>query len=623
MSGRKYTGFDEKKIAELQEAFDTWDSVHKDRKLDPNELAKAMEHLGNFNQKQLKEIMEKSDLDGNGTIDFDEFLIACWDKKSCLRDMAEQESELIRLKGIGSVMHSFSQEEMTAFAEHMNYVLGDDKDLAYLFPIKTTGLDLCFKIADGCLLSKFINLAVPDTIDFRAVNKPKRRNGYKLSVFQMNENNSLMINAAKSIGVNTTTIGAGDLREGMGKPHLVLGIIWQLVKIQLLNQINLKNHPELIRLLGENETIEQLLALPAEQLLLRWFNFHLKEAGHRRRVRNFGKDVADGECYTVLLNHLNPKACTLDALDEKDELKRADMVVRNAEALGAKVFIAPRDIVDENQRLNLAFTASIFNHCPGLIPITDEEEKELHGMMDDDVGDTREERAFRMWINTLGIDDLYINNLFEGCRDGLVLLKVIDTIEPGLVSWGKVEKDPKNKFKKVSNNNYAVVLSKYLKLSLVATQGADIVEGRKKLVLGLVWQLMRYHSIKFLNQLSKDKGKDISDKDILVFCNKMARESAKTRMKLRSFGDKSRLKDGKYFIFVLGGAFPNLIDWDLMTEGESLDDALLNARYALSVARKENCTIFLLPEDIVEANPRMCMTFGAAIMTEHAKRTAK
>jgi len=622
MSGRTYTGFDDGKIAELKEAFDSWDSIEKDNKLDPNELAKAMEKLGNFNLNQLKDIMERSDLDGNGTIDFDEFLVACWEKRSCLRDMAERESELIRLKGIGSVMHSFSQEEMSAFAEHMNYVLGDDKDLAYLFPIRTTGLDLCFKIADGCMLSKFINLAVPDTIDYRVVNKPKKRNGYKMSVFQMNENNSLMINAAKSIGVNTINIGAGDLREGMGKPHLVLGMIWQLVKIQLLNQINLKNHPELIRLLNEDETLEQLLALPAEQLLLRWFNFHLREAGHKRRVKNFGKDVADGQCYTVLLNHLNPKKCTLDPLDEKDNLKRADMVVRNAEALGAKVFIAPKDIVDRNERLNLAFTASIFNHCPGLIPITDEEEKELTGMMEDDVGDTREERAFRMWINTLGIDKLYINNLFEDCKDGLVLLKVIDKIEPGLVCWSKVEKKPKNKFKKVSNCNYAVVLSKYLKLSLVTTGGADIVAGRKKLVLGLVWQLMRYHSIKFLSQLSKDKGKQISDKDILSFCNKMAKNSEKTKMRLRSFGDKSKLKNGKYFIYVLGGVFLNVVDWDLMTDGDNLDDALLNARYALSVARKEGCTIFLLPEDIVEANPRMCMTFGAAIMTQHAKRTS-
>jgi len=612
--------FNDTKMAELQEAFDIWVSVDKDKRLDTRELAKALEHLGSFSQANLADIMEKSDLDGEGTIDFDEFLVACWENRKCLRDFDERQSEIVKVKGLAqSILHTFSQEEMSAFAEHMNYVLGDDKDLAYLMPIKSEGLDLCFKISDGCLLAKFINVAVRDTIDPRVVNWPKKRNKYKLNLFKTNENNNLVINAAKSIGVNAVNIGAGDLREGMGKPHLVLGILWQLVKIQLLNQINLKEHPELIRLLAEDETLEELLALPAEKLLLRWFNFHLAEAGFKRRVKNFGKDICDSECYTILLNKLNSKKCSKEPLEEKEPLKRAAMVVRNAERLGAKVFIKPHDIVSKNERLNLAFTASVFNHCSGLNPITEDEEKALIGMMEDDVGDSREERAFRMWINTLGIEDMYVNNIFEDCKDGLVLLKVIDKIQPGLVCWDKVEMKPRNKFKKVSNNNYAVVLSKYLKCSLVTTGGVDITAGNKKLVLGLVWQLMRCHSIKLLSALKSGSGKEISDKDILRFCNKMARASGMGTTKLRSFGDKKHLKNGQFFIFVLGGVFPKGIDWDLMTKGDNEEDAILNARYALSIARKLGCTIFLLPEDIIEANPRMCLTFGAAIMTEHAK----
>jgi len=621
MSARQRHQFSEKKIGELQEAFDIWDSVDQDKRLDSRELAKALEAIGSYGQRNLDDIIQKADLDGDGTLDFDEFLAACWDNKACLRDFADRQSEMIKVKGIGqSIVHTFAQEEMSAFAEHMNYVLGDDKDLAYLMPINTEGLDLCFKISDGCLLAKFINVAVRDTIDYRVINKPRKKNGYKLNLFKTNENNNLVINAARSIGVSAVNIGAGDLREGMGKPHLILGILWQLVKIQLLNQINLNETPELIRLLGENETLEDLLALPAEKLLLRWFNFHLEKAGFHRRVKNFGKDICDSECYTILLNQLGPKKCSKDALEEKEPLKRAAMVVRNADRLGAKVFIKPNDIVSSNDKLNLAFTASIFNHCSGLNPITEEEEKNLIGMMEDDVGDCREERAFRMWINTLGIDDIYANNIYEDCKDGLLLLKVIDKIEPGLVCWSKVEMKPRNKFKKVSNNNYAVVLCKYLKLSLVTTGGADIVHGNHKLILGLVWQLMRYHSIKLLNALKSSKEKEISDKDILRFCNKMARASGMSSRKLRSFGDKRHLKNGLFFIYVLGGVFPKGIDWDLMTKGENEADAILNARYALSIARKYNCTIFLLPEDIIEANPRMCLTFGAAIMTEHAKK---
>jgi len=38
-------------------------------------------------------------------------------------------------------------------------------------------------------------------------------------------------------------------------------------------------------------------------------------------------------------------------------------------------------------------------------------------MMEDDVQVSREERAFRLWINSLGINT-FINHLFEDVRNG-------------------------------------------------------------------------------------------------------------------------------------------------------------------------------------------------------------
>jgi hypothetical protein len=54
-----------------------------------------------------------------------------------------------------------------------------------------------------------------------------------------------------------------------------------------------------------------------------------------------------------------------------------------------------------------------------------------------------------------------------------------------------------SRFKCVENTNYAVDLAKANGMHLVGIQGADIVDGKKTLVLGLVWQLMRcdYSSI--------------------------------------------------------------------------------------------------------------------------------
>ena len=48
-----------------------------------------------------------------------------------------------------------------------------------------------------------------------------------------------------------------------------------------------------------------------------------------------------------------------------------------------------------------------------------------------------------------------------------------------------------SRFKCVENTNYAVELARQNKIHLVGIQGADIVDGSKTLVLGLVWQLMR------------------------------------------------------------------------------------------------------------------------------------
>ena len=62
-----------------------------------------------------------------------------------------------------------------------------------------------------------------------------------------------------------------------------------------------------------------------------------------------------------------------------------------------------------------------------------------------------------MWVNSLKIQDVHVNNLFEDIKDGLVLLKVLDRVEPGCVDWKKVEMKPNLRIKKIGNANYAVI----------------------------------------------------------------------------------------------------------------------------------------------------------------------
>lgn len=68
-----------------------------------------------------------------------------------------------------------------------------------------------------------------------------------------------------------------------------------------------------------------------------------------------------------------------------------------------------------------------------------------------------------------------------------VLLETLDKVSPGIVNWKIANKPPiKMPFKKVENCNQVVKIGKQLKFSLVNIAGNDIVQGNKKLILGIL-----------------------------------------------------------------------------------------------------------------------------------------
>ena len=87
----------------------------------------------------------------------------------------------------------------------------------------------------------------------------------------------MAINSAKAIGCVVIGIDSHTLNSSQGKKWLVLGLVWQLIKMYLFKRINVSQIPGLVNLLRGGEDISELIKLSPEQLLLRWVNFQLEK----------------------------------------------------------------------------------------------------------------------------------------------------------------------------------------------------------------------------------------------------------------------------------------------------------------------------------------------------------
>lgn len=564
-----------------------------------------------FTVEEIAEILGESNSDKSEEIDFETFLRAYLNlqarataRRNERGDPRIGRSTTFLKSSSTTLLHTISETERASYVAHINNYLKDDKFLKNYLPLDPSNNSLFDLVKDGVLLCKLINVAVPGTVDERAINTKR-----KLNPWERNENHTLCLNSAKAIGCTVVNIGTQDLIEA--RPHLVLGLISQIIKIQLLADLNLKKTPQLVELVSDNKEVEELMSLAPEKLLLKWMNFHLSKAGYKKPITNFSTDLKDGEAYAYLLNVLAPEFCNPTTLETSDPIQRAQMVLDHAEKMNCKRYITPKDIVDGSTNLNLAFVAHIFHHRNGLT--MDTNKISFAEMMLDDDQVSREERCFRLWINSLGTET-YVNNVFEDVRTGWVLLEVLDKVSPGSVQWKKATKPPiRMPFRKVENCNQVVTIGKELNFSLVNVAGSDIVQGNKKLILAFLWQLMRFNMLQLLKNLRfSSEGKELTDVDILNWANSKVKKSGR-QSQMESFKDKN-LSNGRFFLELLSAVEPRVVNWNLVTKGVTDEEKKLNATYIISVARKLGCSIFLLPEDIIEVNQKMLLTLTASIM---------
>lgn len=599
-------------LEELSEVFNTID-INGDGEIQLSELQLALKTVGlDLPGYEVRQLIERySKREGKNSLaffEFDALYQELKEKKDFGRRWAKQvrpPDEVNKIEGMSEasqaqeIFHTVRTEEEVAFSDWINSNLGADPDLQKHMAIKCDGDDLYRKVGDGLILCKLINLAVPETIDERAVNKKS------LNAYTKRENLTLVLNSARAIGCSVVNIDADDLAKG--KQHLVLGLLWQIIRIGLFNLIDLVHVPELARLLRPGETLADLQKLSPEQILIRWVNFHLENAGTDRRLHNFTTDIQDSEIYTHLMHQIAPRerGVTLNPLNVRGgNVDRAEAMLGEAAKLDCRAFVTANDVANGVYKLNLAFVANLFNTWPGLKPLDQEEIDDLEGLEE-----TREEKTYRNWMNSMGVSP-HVNWLYSDLTNGIIIFQLYDIIRPGMVDWKRVIQQ----FKKLSammdqiqNCNYAVNLGKILRFSLVGIQGKDIYDGNRTLTLAVVWQLMRAYTLTVLSQCTESGSKLATDSEIKEWVNQKLRSSGK-ESQIKSFQDHG-ISDGRVVCDLIDAIQPGVIDYAHLT-----DNKLDNAKYAITVARKIGAKIYALPEDIVEVKPKMVMTVFACLM---------
>ncbi|XP_051482646.1 plastin-1 [Apus apus] len=571
---------------------------------------------------KVREIVEKiiavTDTNKDGRINFEEFVSIIQELKSkdvskSFRKSINKKQGITAIGGTSAIssegtQHSYSEEEKVAFVNWINKALQDDPDCKHLLPMNPSDASLFKCLADGILLCKMINFSQPDTIDERAINKKK------LTPFTVSENLNLALNSASAIGCTVVNIGSQDLQEG--KPHLVLGLLWQIIKVGLFADIEISRNEALIALLNEGEELDELMKLSPEELLLRWVNYHLANA-RWQKISNFSQDIKDSRAYYHLLNQIAPKGdvdelsinIDFSGFHDKNDLRRAEYMLQQADKLGCRQFVTPADVVAGNPKLNLAFVANLFNTYPAL-------HKPENSSYDLNLleGESNEERTFRNWMNSLGVSP-YVNHLYSDLSDALIIFQLYDMTRVP-VDWSHVNKPPYpllgGNMKKIENCNYAVELGKTkAKFSLVGIAGHDLNEGNPTLTLALVWQLMRRYTLNVLSDLGE--GEKVNDEIIIKWVNRTL-ATANKKTSITSFKDKS-ISTSLPVLDLIDAIAPKAVSPEMVKrEDLSYEDKLNNAKYAISVARKIGARIYALPDDLVEVKPKMVMTVFACLM---------
>ncbi|KAI6250567.1 Alpha-actinin-like protein 1 [Erysiphe necator] len=214
---------------------------------------------------------------------------------------------------------------------------------------------------------------------------------------------------------------------------------------------------------------------------------------------------------------------------------------------------------------------------------------------------TVQQKTFTKWLNTkIESRDIAVVDLVKDLSDGVILIHLIECLSNE--SLGRYAAKPKLRVQRFENANLSLDFIRMRGIQMTNIGAEDIVDGNRKIILGLIWTLILRFTISDINEegMTAKEG-------LLLWCQR--KTACYEEVDVRNFTDS--WNDGLAFCALLDIHRPDLIDYDALDKSDHRG----NMQLAFDIATKEIGIPDLLDVDdvcdVAKPDERSLMTYIA------------
>ncbi|KAE8161720.1 alpha-actinin, sarcomeric [Aspergillus tamarii] len=201
-----------------------------------------------------------------------------------------------------------------------------------------------------------------------------------------------------------------------------------------------------------------------------------------------------------------------------------------------------------------------------------------------------QQKTFTKWLNDkLKVRRLFIEDLVSDLSNGIILIHLLEIL--GGEPLGKYASNPRLRVQKFENVNKSLDTIKGRGIQMTNIGAEDVVDGNRKIILGLIWTLILRFTISDINEegMTAKEG-------LLLWCQR--KTACYEEVEVRDFS--TSWNDGLAFCALLDIHRPDLIDFDALDK----KDHRGNMKLAFEIAANEIGIPDLLDVDDVCDVPR-------------------